>query len=119
MEAVQAFELIGKRYVLLTRQTDGSRYQLLILANPVEKFYYGDAVTGYEFNITKIKEKIIAGTTKLSDVCRDMMTAPLASPSAGAIPYSNPADTIPMSYLLPVDGVDNSIKIIVTGRHWG
>lgn len=111
VEAVQAFELIGKRYVLLTRQTDGSRYQLLILANPVEKFYYGDAVTGYEFNITKIKEKIIAGTTKLSDVCRDMMTAPLASPSAGAIPYSNPADTIPMSYLLPVDGVDNSIKI--------
>lgn len=47
----------------------------------------------------------------MSDVCRDMMTAPLANPSAGAIPYSNPADTIPMSYLLPVDGVDNSIKI--------
>ena len=49
VEAVQAFELIGKRYVLLTRQTSGTKYHLLILANPQSEFYYGDADSGYEF----------------------------------------------------------------------
>ena len=44
VEAVQAFEFAGKRYVLLTKRTDGSKYQLLILANPMAQFYYGNAV---------------------------------------------------------------------------
>ena len=33
VEAVQAFELAGKRYVILTKQSNDSKYQLLILAN--------------------------------------------------------------------------------------
>ena len=33
VEAVQAFELAGKRYVILTKQSNDSKYQLLILAH--------------------------------------------------------------------------------------
>ena len=38
IEAVQAFEMINKRYVLLTEQPAGNKYQLLILANPLDQF---------------------------------------------------------------------------------
>lgn len=57
IEVVQAFEMIKKRYVLLTKQADDSKYQLLILANPQVEFYYGDAVNGYEFNMENCWER--------------------------------------------------------------
>ena len=55
VEAVQAFEMVGKRYVILTKQSGNSKYQLLILANPLnDKFYYGNNVTEYLF--TKVSQ---------------------------------------------------------------
>lgn len=110
VEAVQAFELVGKRYVLLTPQNDGSKYQLLILANTQDKFYYGDVVTGYDFNETTLSDKLISGTTTLSDACKMLRTKPLSA-SLDAIPFSAAGAAIPMSYLLTVDKIDNTTKI--------
>ena len=110
VEAVQAFEFAGKRYVLLTKRTDGSKYQLLILANPMAQFYYGNASTGYVFNESQLTEKLIEGTTTLATACTNLLTEP-ASTSPARIPFSGVGETIPMSYLLEVDKVDNTTKI--------
>lgn len=110
VEAVQAFEFAGKRYVLLTKRTDGSKYQLLILANPMTQFYYGNASTGYVFNDSQLTEKLIEGTTTLATACTNLLTEP-ASTSPARIPFSGVGETIPMSYLLEVDKVDNTTKI--------
>lgn len=48
VEAVQAFELASKRYVLLTAQPSGTKYQLLILANPPRQ----DVLHNYTGDIT-------------------------------------------------------------------
>lgn len=111
VEAVQAFELVGKRYVLLTRQPAGTKYQLLILANPQSYFYYGDANTGHEFTVDKLNEKLIKGVTSLSVACANLLTEPMTTPSHNVIPYSGVGETIPMSYLLQVDGISNSTKV--------
>ena len=63
IEAVQAFEMINKRYVLLTKQPAGNKYQLLILANPLDQFYYGNASTGYDFNQAALLSKLTPGVT--------------------------------------------------------
>lgn len=107
---MQAFEFAGKRYVLLTKRTDGSKYQLLILANPMAQFYYGNASTGYVFNESQLTEKLIEGTTTLATACTNLLTEP-ASTSLARIPFSGVGETIPMSYLLEVDKVDNTTKI--------
>lgn len=107
VEAVQAFEMAGKRYVLLTKQPSGSNYQLLILANPPDEFYYGDATTGYEFNKNNLTLKLTPGVT-LGDACAKLLTQPLLTT---AIPYNGSSETIPMSYLLEVDKIDNTTKI--------
>lgn len=111
VEAVQAFELIGKRYVILTKQPDNSKYQLLILANPQNQFYYGNAATGYDFETDNLTLKMIPGVTTLSDACSNLQTVPLASPSQSVIPYSGVGESIPMSYLHLVDKIDNTTKI--------
>lgn len=110
VEAVQAFELIGKRYVLLTPRNDGSKYQILILANTQDKFYYGDALTGYDFDTANLSAKMIAGVTTLSDACAKLLTKPLAA-TFDAIPFSGAGMAIPMSYLLEMDKIDNTTKI--------
>ena len=38
--------------MILTKQSNDSKYQLLILANSPDRFYYGDAVTEYGFDET-------------------------------------------------------------------
>lgn len=111
VEAVQAFELIGKRYVLLTRQRSGTKYHLLILANPQSEFYYGDADSGYEFKTESFTANLKIGVTTLSEACSNLLTEPLAIPSQSVVPYSGEGETIPMSYLLEVDEINNSTKI--------
>ena len=111
VEAVQAFELAGRRYVLLTRQPDDSRYQLLILANPPGKFYYGDALTEYQFGAAGFSAKFIPGSTTLSDVCTNMLTEPLPASSVAVIPYSEDGQTFPMSTLVEVERIDNNTRI--------
>lgn len=111
VEAVQAFELSGKRYVTLTKQSNGSKYQLLILANSPGKFYYGDAITKYEFDETGFAAQLVQGSTTLADFCTNMLTAPLAVPSVSVLPYSGNGQVIPMSYLLEVDRIDHTTKI--------
>lgn len=107
VEAVQAFEMVGKRYVILTKQN--SKCQLLILANNQAKFYYNnDNADGYEFNETNLKAKL-SGVT-LSDACTRLLTEPLSSPSL-AIPYSGTSEIIPMSAVLEVSKIDNNTKI--------
>lgn len=70
VEAVQAFEMVGKRYVILTKQSGNSKYQLLILANPLnDKFYYGNNVTEYLFTESDLRMNMIPGITTLSEVC--------------------------------------------------
>ncbi|WP_195501297.1 DUF4906 domain-containing protein [Bacteroides clarus] len=111
IEVVQAFEMIKKRYVLLTKQADDSKYQLLILANPQVEFYYGDAVNGYEFNMEKLLGKMKPGVVTLSEVCENLLTEPLATPALAVMPFNYSGATIPMSYLLEVDRVDNTTQI--------
>ena len=111
IEGVQAFEMIKKRYVLLTKQADDSKYQLLILANPQVEFYYGDAVNGYEFNMEKLLGKMKPGVVILSEVCENLLTEPLATPALAVMPFNYSGATIPMSYLLEVDRVDNTNQI--------
>ena len=111
VEAVQAFELAGKRYVLLTRQPDDNWYQLLILANPPGKFYYGDALTEYELGAAGFAAKFIPGSTTLSDVCTNILTEPLPAPSLAILPYSGDGQTFPMSTLLEVERIDNTTRI--------
>ncbi len=112
VEAVQAFELVGKRYVLLTRQSYPDKYQLLILANPLnDKFYYGNAISEYSFTVSDILMNMVPGTTKLSEVCTKMLTPPSVEPATSIIPFSNGGETIPMSYLLGVDKIDTTTKI--------
>lgn len=111
VEAVQAFELIGKRYVLLTKQPSGTKYHLLILANPQSEFYYGDADSGYEFNIESFTTSLKVDVTTLSEACSNLLTEPLAIPSQSVVPYSGEGETIPMSYLLEVDEINNSTRI--------
>ena len=111
IEVVQAFEMIKKRYVLLTKQADDSKYQLLILANPQVEFYYGDAVNGYEFNMEKLLGKMKPGVVILSEVCENLLTEPLATPAIAVMPFNYSGATIPMSYLLEVDRVDNTTQI--------
>jgi len=116
VEAVQAFEMASKRYVLLTRQPAGSKYQLLILANPQNNFDYGDAASSvsYVFNETNIKNKLTEGVT-LGVACEKLLTEPLSDSPLTVLPYSGTNETIPMSYLLEVDQIDNTTKIATTG----
>ena len=111
VEAVQAFEVIGKRYVLLTRQPAGSKYQLLILANAPDKFSYGSADAEYDFVLPKLMEKLEPGQTSLTDVCRDLLTAPLETPLHTVMPYGGAGETIPMTHLLEVDKIDYTTRI--------
>lgn len=111
VEAVQAFELIGKRYVLLTRQPSGTKYHLLILANPQSEFYYGDADSGYEFKTESFTTSLKVDVTTLSEACSNLLTEPLAIPSQPVVPYSGEGETIPMSYLLEVDEINNLTRI--------
>ena len=112
VETVQAFEMVGKRYVILTKQSGNSKYQLLILANPLnDKFYYGNNVTEYLFTESDLRMNMIPGITTLSEVCAKMLTEPLESPATSVIPFSNDGETIPMSYLLGVDKIDTTTRI--------
>lgn len=110
VEAVQAFELLGKRYVTLTKQPAGSKYQLLIVANPPEHFYYGDAVTSYNFDLTSLLSKL-EPTTTLNEVCNDLLTEPLPTPQLTTIPYGGDGEMIPMSSLIEVSQIDSTTKI--------
>lgn len=114
VEAVQAFEMIGKRYVLLTKQTDGSKYQLLILANPQDTFYYGDASTGYGFQEANFSAKMTQGTT-LGEACSNLLTEPLPASPLTVLPYNRNDEVIPMSYLLEVDKIDHTTVIASSG----
>ena len=112
VEAVQAFEMVGKRYVILTKQSGNSKYQLLILANPLnDKFYFGFNVTYYLFTESDLRMNMIPGITTLSEVCAKILTEPLESPATSVIPFSNDGKTIPMSYLLGVDKIDTTTRI--------
>ena len=99
IEAAQAFEMVSKRYVLLTEQTDGSKYQLLILANPTDKFYYGNNSTECDFNESSFLSQLTSGVTTYGDVCARLFTQPLSSLPLNILPYSGAQETIPMSYL--------------------
>ena len=108
VEAVQAFEMVGKRYVILTKQS--SKCQLLVLANTQNLFYYNnDNTTGYVFNETNLNTKL-SGVT-LADACAKLLTEPLESPSLTVIPYSGVSERIPMSAVLEVNKIDNDTKI--------
>lgn len=111
IEAAQAFEAVSKRYVLLTEQTDGSKYQLLIFANPTDKFYYGDNSTECDFNESGFLSKLTPGVTTYGDACARLFTKPLSSLPLNILPYSGAQETIPMSYLLEVDNIDSTTKI--------
>ena len=47
----------------------------------------------------------------MSEACSNLLTEPLAIPAQSVVPYSGEGETIPMSYLLEVDEINNSTKI--------
>lgn len=96
----------------MTKQSGNSKYQLLILANPLnDKFYYGNNVTEYLFTESDLRMNMIPGITTLSEVCAKILTEPLESPATSVIPFSNDGETIPMSYLFGVDKIDTTTRI--------
>ena len=110
VEAVQAYESsAGKRFVVLTKQPAGSKYQLLILANPPSHFCYGDDATVYDFDESNLSSRLVSAS--LSQVCRNLRTVPLASSPFLGIPYSGSGELFPMSASLEVDRIDEDIKI--------
>lgn len=110
VEAVQAYESsAGKRFVVLTKQPAGSKYQLLILANPPSHFCYGDDATVYDFDESNLSSRLASAS--LSQVCRNLRTVPLASSPFLGIPYSGSGELFPMSASLEVDRIDEDIKI--------
>lgn len=109
IEAVQAYEVVGKRYVVLTKQPAGSKYQLLILANPQSHFCYGSNTTTYDFDESNLSALMASST--LSDVCRNLRTEPLAVSPLMGIPYGGAGDLLPMSYLLEVNQINEGTKI--------
>lgn len=112
IEAVQAFEMVSKRYVLLTPQSGAAGgYQLLILANPMGLFYYGNATTGMTYNISNLTNTLTTGVTTLKQVCDNLLSEPLAATQQTVIPFSGAGDLIPMSYLLPLTKIDNTTQI--------
>lgn len=108
VEAVQAADMdgTGKRYVMLTRQNDGSNYQVLILANTKQKYYYGSQ----EYDFVNFPAGLPVGE-KLSVICNNLRTD-VFTPSVGNyMPYNN-GETIPMSYLLKgLTKIDYTTKI--------
>lgn len=109
VEAVQAFEMANKRYVILNKQPLDNKYQLLILANTQNQFYYGDATVPYIFNKVNLETKLNGVT--LGIACEKLLTTPLSDAAINFLPYSGANETIPMSYLLEVDKIDNTTKI--------
>lgn len=110
VEAVQAYESsAGKRFVVLTKQPAGSKYQLLILANPPSHFCYGDDATVYDFDESNLSS--LLASASLSQVCRNLRTVPLPSSPFLGIPYSGSGELFPMSASLEVDRIDEDIKI--------
>lgn len=110
VEAVQAYESsAGKRFVVLTKQPAGSKYQLLILANPPSHFCYGDDATVYDFDESNLSSRLASAS--LSQVSRNLRTVPLASSPFLGIPYSGSGELFPMSASLEVDRIDEDIKI--------
>ena len=81
------------------------------MANPQSEFYYGDADSGYEFKVENFTANLKVGVTTLSETCSNLLTEPLAIPSQSVVPYSGEGETIPMSYLLEVDEINNSTRI--------
>lgn len=47
----------------------------------------------------------------MSEACSNLLTEPLAIPAQSVVPYSGEGETIPMSYLLEVDEINNSTRI--------
>lgn len=109
VEAVQAFEMANKRYVILNKQPVDNKYQLLILANPQNQFYYGDATMPYIFDKANLETKLNGVT--LGVACEKLLTTPLSTAAINLLPYSGTNENIPMSYLLEVDKIDNTTKI--------
>ena len=79
---MQAFEFAGKRYVLLTKRTDGSKYQLLILANPMAQFITEMLLRDMFSMSHKLTEKLIEGTTTLATACTNLLTEPASTSPA-------------------------------------
>lgn len=112
LEAVQAFELLDKRYVILSRQPADSKYQLLVLANLLNnKFCYGDENTEYEFNKSNLLKKLAVGSTTLSTACSELLTGLLPTPSFDGALFTDANATIPMSSVLELDKIDDDTKI--------
>lgn len=111
VEAVQAFEMVSKRYVLLTPQSGATGYQLLILANPMDYFYYGNATTGMTYNTGNLTSTLITGVTTLKQACDNLLSEPLSPGQQTTIPFSEPGKLIPMSHLLSVTKIDNTTQI--------
>lgn len=72
------------------------------------EFYYGDAVNIMSL-IWKTVRKMKPGVRPCL-VCENLLTEPLITPALAVMPF-NIVATIPMSYLLEVDRVDNTTQI--------
>lgn len=107
VEAVQAFEMAGKRYVILTKQS--SKCQFLVLANTQDEFYFENNTAVNVFNEMNLNEKLNGMT--LANACAKLLTKPLSGSPLTVIPYSGVSERIPMSAVLEVNKIDNDTKI--------
>ena len=118
VEAAQAIDLSGKRYVTLTAQSDPCR--LLILANPQAKFTTA-AGTQYDFSVANFDAVLKPGGVPrtIAAACGDLLTLPLASPQQ-EVPFTaldgdGLVPRLPMSYMHPVAKIEKNTKICGSG----
>lgn len=103
-EAVQAEINNGKSYVYLEKQTVPC--QLLLLANPQNKFYIGS--TAYDYSEAGFKAALDSPVRNLQYASEKMLTVPLDNPQTSA-PFEG--EKLMMSALVSVTRIDDNITI--------
>jgi len=113
VQAVQAYEVDGvnKRYIILTGQ--GGPCQLLLLANPQNEFFANNVPYAYT---TENFRQVLDNKT-LSEACNLLLSEPLSNPQT-TVPFVNAQNNqvLPMSYLLGVDGINETTEIGTTEK---
>lgn len=111
VEAAQAIDMAGQRFVELTAQTTACR--LLILANTQNKFTIPNG-TEYDLSLANLNATLGTSTPKTLAQAADMLlTQRLNSPQT-TVPFASTASVkplIPMSYVHPVANISRDTQI--------
>ena len=114
VEAAQAIEMAGKRFVTLTAQPAACR--LLIIANPQINFTSNNGYSSLTLNKANFDAVLKPGGTPvtLAQASKLLLTEALTTPQQTTVPFASTAATkpvIPMSYLHGVANISETTQI--------